>query len=378
MVMPARTRSRRNSGYQGTVIVGGFTFNKHGWDSIESISDFVGNPKGQNSLAIHSAKRVAAPTFNGQYGLWLANSLRPSCSYNFPVSDSWYGSMPYSRTVLEAIKGSHPGSPTVSIPNALYELKELPGMLQNYAKIVRKIRDNPDYHPGIRDGSNEWLAYNFGWKPLYNDLKSLFDVAEGAKRQARRYAKAKSEGFVSTRGLRGGATKVSVSNGTFDSSMNSVFATVHKEAQSKAWTSARWTATDNLPLYTILLGGNRNLLLDQLGLDASFDTVWNAVPWTWLIDWCTDVSALVSVYSNTGGFRFSSAVSMEHVKQTHTYVPTSNRQNWPTEVVISYESKLRTVVAPSIADVRLTILNKRQLSILAALVFSNQRRIARR
>lgn len=373
----ARTRQRHTQEYQGSLTIA-TTTNYYGWTEVERCVDVIGNVKGQNPLTLTKAKRVFAPTLTKTIGPYKFVNRHPSCSYNFSQDDTFYDPLSYNRSVLEAISDSHPGEPTISIPNFLYELRELPNMFRHYAKIVKRAKSGKP--PTGKDGANEWLAYNFGWKPLYNDLRSLYNVAEGVKRQARRYAKAKALGHISTRGKRGKAQKAYTKNGVvFDVAGLGSSSTQSVEVEGESWTTAWWQASDNLPLYALLQGGHRNLLLDQLGLDVSFQTIWNMIPWSWLVDWCTDASSLINIYSNRGGFKFLSAVMMEHVTQMHTYTPARNNPHtWTDPVGISYESKRRTVVTPSLADVGMNIFTAHQMSILAALVIGRNYGLARR
>lgn len=366
-----RTRQRQKPAYAGTIQVGSYppTVQPSGWSFWESTTDVVGNLNGDNPFSLERSQIVEAPVLNTDWGFYKYRGLLPLCARTPRAPADPALNLTYPRTVLEAIKDSHPGSPTFSLPNFIWELRELPGMIQRYIRLVRDVRRKRRIPPS--EASNEWLAYNFGWAPLFSDLKSLYDVAEGVKRQARRIDKAIREGYVSTNGKRGSAeTKSTALKQAFDSAFGGVYGTRLTEVRGTAWTTSKWRLDPILPVYGLLNGGHRNLLLDQLGLDVSFDTVWNAIPWSWLVDWTTDASSILSIYSNVGGFRHIRTCSMEHKEFEVSITPTSFQDKYGSNVVIRSETKSRVVVNPSIRDVTFNVFTPRQVSLLAAIMIS--------
>lgn len=381
MTIQSRSRSRIYPLFQGTYGVVGYgePYTQPYHLGKDTCDDVIGNFGKQNPFLSRKYRFLQYPDpLIKQVGLETCTNLLPTVMYTSGSSTfsetAWPHSTAYSRTVLEAIADSHPGEATVSIPNFIFELKDLPGMYKDYAKTVKKIRKlGKKYRPSVKDAAKQHLAYNFGWAPLFSDLKSIFDVSEGVSRQAARLVKAQNEGFVSTRGYRGSTqSKVTKEKYPFSSGPNfaSGYATAIADIESTAWTSSRWKISKMPPVYGLLTGGNRNLILDQLGLDASFDTVWNAVPWSWLVDWTTDASSVIKIHSNKGGFRFDSAVAMEKSRRVISLVPYgSHASHWKNKAIIVFsETKSRRIVNPTIQEATINIFNGHQLSILASLL----------
>lgn len=189
-----------------------------------------------------------------------------------------------------------------------------------------------------KKASKEYLNSEFGWLPIVSDVKKFaFAVSHAdavlqqyerdAGRQVRRqYHFPVLRGSSSTQmpiptDYPYGPTKIGISMPT--SSRGDVFRT-------REWVQRRWFSgafTYYLPTgYGSRDGMARHALEAKklLGLSLTPDTLWNLAPWSWAIDWFTNVGDVLSTTSDyiVDGLIMRYGYIMEHtvVKDTYTHV----------------------------------------------------------
>lgn len=123
---------------------------------------------------------------------------------------------------------------------------------------------------------------------------------------------------------------------------------------------------------------------DRLGLDPDLDTIWNAAPWTWAVDWVTNVGDLITNVNDIAkyGLVVQYGYVMTHTKVTRTYTstdwytrmgPVGSSRNVPAPpVTLVTEEKVRTPATPFGFGVDTSSLDAMQYSILAALGLSRR------
>jgi hypothetical protein len=197
----------------------------------------------------------------------------------------------------KALANLNPNAPVVDVPLFLFEFKDFPAMLRNMGDILGK-RIKPDAIPG------GYLAYSFGWKPLVADLLALFNIQESiSKRLA--YLKRLEHGGRVRRSLGGGVVQHSILPDGYSSvtsgSKTAFKADIEFLETQKVWFTANAKLLDPLPL---LLTEQRSLAKDiVLGLNVDPSTLWNMIPWSWLIDYFLNLGDVMQAYR--GGLRFS-------------------------------------------------------------------------
>jgi len=170
-----------------------------------------------------------------------------------------------------------------SLFGAIRELKR-----GNIAGVARRLlgdqsRLSPSRIREIRkistkDPASAWLEFTFGWVPLYQDIFAAISVLE------------QDFGFHSV--------KVSVKKPA-----NRVYATVYWDqpggpiSQSDSWTESGLVAAGGSIRIT-----NPNLLLArQLGLVNPAFVAWDAVPFSFVVDWFLPVGKFLDSFSNELG-----------------------------------------------------------------------------
>lgn len=78
----------------------------------------------------------------------------------------------------------------------------------------------------------------------------------------------------------------------------------------ESWWSARWKV-DPIRFGKPLTSDVQSKFLDFLGIGNDIPIqLWNALPWTWLIDWCVNVQPIIGLMGNRQGCQFDRACIM--------------------------------------------------------------------
>jgi hypothetical protein len=199
-----------------------------------------------------------------------------------PIGDgSAYGATAYSRM--------KPTSPSFQALNALYELKDLPGML--------KQRFTPD----LMGASNYWLALQFGWKPLLADVRNFVHTQMNGQKRLAQLIRDEGKPVRRRIHLADSSTDAVFTEGN---SYGALAPQIHafyyvktphwKERRwqvDKVWASSRFRYW--LPPGPRDVNWRRRMLARIFGLNPTPSVVYNAIPWSWLVDWFTNVGDVI-------------------------------------------------------------------------------------
>lgn len=207
----------------------------------------------------------------------------------------------------KALASINPFTPQVDLPLFLFELREFPRMLRDLGRVLAGKAKAADLPGG-------YLAYQFGWRPLISDLGSLLNFAESVSKAGRTLQNAADGGRVS-HSL--GSKSSSVPIGTYDMAQGTdgVYSLYRVQQDTvKAWCTARVHLTEPLPVQS----DDRQMLYFRtaFGLNLRPAMLWDAIPWTWLIDYFTNIGDLMEARAGYGSWRFTDLFVM--VKSTRT------------------------------------------------------------
>lgn len=340
--------------------------------------DVVGARNAQNPLTIetHSSSLVLLNRTEGlnQFARKFSSFpvMASDCNHA-PATHGPTGWSPKLKSASRQMANTHPGEPAVSLPNFLFELKDFAPLFKKVAiKLNNEIKAVPLKPASGKQASDAYLQYTFGWAPFVNDLLELFKVSEWTARRARQIRNIRERGFLTRRSSRGSDGTTYSGFTTFES-LAGINANYTNVTNVKSWVTTRWGLTNHLPLISSLSDERNRLLVAALGLDVSFETFWNAMPWTWLVDYFTDLSSIISVHDNSQGFQFLGGCIMENWESTRTLYPVGSgvQQYGPVSPVVKKRSlKKRTPFSPSLADLGFNFLSDRQILTLGALTVS--------
>jgi hypothetical protein len=174
-----------------------------------------------------------------------------------------------------------PTKPTFEAGNAIWEFREVPAQLRQ-----RLSKD------GLKNIADYWLALQFGWKPLLNDIRHMLQFQQKAQKKIawllRRNGKPTSAACqlvddtsdpVMTENIYGSSQPGFVNQFYLETPTWRRIETV----SDKIWARARFRFW--LPPGPADINHNPEMLRRLYGLYCSPQFCWNALPWTWLIDW---------------------------------------------------------------------------------------------
>ncbi len=234
------------------------------------------------------------------YGLAQVGTIRSGTSrYNGAFSGtapsvskftntSW---TPTSQDTYTAYNRMKPAQSSFEGLNALYELKDLPGMLS------QKLSES-----GLKNVGNYYLGLQFGWKPLLRDIRDMVNtqrflqkriqqlLRDNGRPVRRRIQLRESSDTVYSSGQAYGALKPTISTGFYQGYTPTYQDTI--TTSERIWASAQFRYW--LPEGPRDVDWTNRIKSRIFGSNTpSPKDVWNAIPWTWLTDWFVDIGGML-------------------------------------------------------------------------------------
>lgn len=336
-------------------------------EGIETCTDEIFQGDGHD-LTITKSKwiggRIQKP-YSGYYSSWFNNY---ACTYirgrdadgtrvlSLPdmPSNSW--------CATDCVAKTNPNREEVSVPLFLYEIREIPALIKGFGDRI--IRAYADAH----------LRYEFGIKPMAADLVKFASFSHMFHKRMKEIER------LNERGLRRTIHHGSWSESQhYSGNLHSNGATFLGKPMTKTTTAEKWSYVKWTPNRDTLDMDPREMMQKVLrvvyGLSVDSQFLWNAIPWSWLVDWGTNMGDYLSTRRNLIGASHSPVEVM-----THTTTETSFGSHRDGTAALSpgrivHETKVRRRSNPSISA-HLPIMNSRQFSILGSLaVLSRDNRV---
>nr|UJQ85842.1 MAG: putative maturation protein [Leviviridae sp.] len=197
---------------------------------------------------------------------------------------------------------TNPSREEVSIPNFIYELKDLPGMIRNLRNLGPLLRNMKHRNSAALSGiASQHLGFEFGWKPLLSDIANLLQFNAQVDRRIQELNRLYSRGGLKRRLNLFDGSASDVSNVVADSSLGT-FIRVRKSrvTRVRSWGTIRWLPTavpkdigrqDLGRVARKLVHG-----IQHRGVDAV--QAWNALPFSWLADWFGNFGEYLEAHRN--------------------------------------------------------------------------------
>jgi hypothetical protein len=245
-----------------------------------------------------------------RYENWSATRTASYLSGGVP----WFPAVNWSYYKTKALANLNGRfGPKVDIPLFLFELRDLPRMLRDLGRFL-----NGDLSP--RDVPSSFLSYNFGWAPLVSDLLSLLDLSNSIDRTLELIL-ASGNG----RKIKGSLAKLEDLNYDSDYPIHHHSSTSKKlttrtraSYYEKGWYTARLSISDKAQLAELretLRANDWRPVLHATGLNRiNASTVWESIPWSWLIDYFLNVGDVIE--ANLGQMPYDVKSLNLMVKQT--------------------------------------------------------------
>lgn len=227
----------------------------------------------------------------------------------YPYNLDWGSASSYGASAWNRFK---PGKSTADLAVFLAEAKDIPRMLQGTAKGFHELwksmgGDKSLFKP--KHVADQWLNTQFGWSPFLNDLSKFRKTWSSADTRYR--ALRNMNGQWVKRG--GSVTESKTEDGNYFG-LNSSTQTAHWPTlpstfydspsisgsftntlveEDKVWFTARFKYY--IPtIGSVIWGDHIEALRRQYGLSISPTVIWEATPWSWLIDWFSNAGDVIS------------------------------------------------------------------------------------
>lgn len=375
--MVSRSRTREVGYTTGSRVSStGLTQYKSRADKKETCEDIVGEMfKPDGSIKDHLFELDIVIKDGGLVsGRTIGNP--PGYTYaNWPLDITIPSTVKHSDTEKESLRlrllsQTGPLTPKVNLPLFIFELRDVPMMLKHAGDLLHKLA-NPSSLSLLKEGAAATLAYQFGWKPLIEDLYKLCNFAELVEKRNRELAQANtSKGLKRKVSLPPKTSQATRSNVIISSVTGQVIrANIQDEFRTEMWGTVRWKARmdqglSNRPKAT-WLAAFRSALGLNLGMIPI--TIWKALPWSWFVDWFYNLSGVMQatynmIYYNATAINIMETrmVTSKHFggKSTRTDVTSGTfqrieKRRWP----IQNTSSLTTMRLPYLDNFKLSILS---------------------
>lgn len=201
--------------------------------------------------------------------------------------------------VTAAVAATNPSAADFDVPVFIGELRDVPSLFKNAAERLSKA------------GADELLKFEYGWKPLVSDIRKMLGFSERLQRRFDNISRLEHKHFI-TRTYR---PKENVETIIFDESQYydlggigtpSLWGYLYSlkgggRVTIERWVTVKWMAD---PLSSAPRGDEQLLSLAKraaAGMTIDGSTAWELMPWSWLIDWNTNMSEFIASKRNIVG-----------------------------------------------------------------------------
>ena len=267
-----------------------------------------------------------------------------------------------------------PTKPVLPAANAFYEMREVPGMLQQ--KLAKS---------GMKNIGSYFLALKFGWQPLLSDIISMVNFQQKAQKKLRWLLRHNGKSVKTHYEVASSPSDPVITSGDFGNMQPGFVDYFYRRRNwkrmvttfDKIWATAQFKFWLPPGPKDVTLGTSVGRRL--FGLYPSPEFVWNALPWTWMADWFSNTGDLLANLDTGVADKLAANhfYVMRHIGKT--YVHTNNATLYdldddlvPISVTTNIESssKSRLRGDPFGWGTNPNTLNGTQLAIMGALGLS--------
>jgi len=362
--MPPRSRERNHYTTQGTRYQLGSTYGGYqilrGRASVQDNTDkgdchdFTNNKWFMEGGIINKES-------SGYYDSGFTNYI---C--NYAESETWshlnVTGVPSNNTAaLRGVNGTNPNRPYVDVPVALFELGEIASLIRSSGKrLIERI------------GSTN-LRYQFGVAPLVSDAEKLLQFTQFVDQRLDELRR-----LVGPRGLRrtielGTWESTSTQQKYLQSQGTLISVNVRIHTQVTVRVHCRWKPV--LGTWDTLNSPRKMRAIAMRALQGStidIATIWELIPWSWLIDWCSNIGELMKANRNLVPAQLTTCQVMKHTKTSYRTPHYDSGGVTCTPIWATRETMTRDpgIVIPS---AHFPFLSGKQMGILGSLAVTRRR-----
>lgn len=340
----------------------------------ETTEDVV--QEGDNNSFLSTKWIQTGSTLTGRYGDRYGWDNMPSAWSRTNVNATNHLSLPalnLQNLATETLKRTNPSRSSVEGLVSLFELRELPGMVRESWQLstLRLFKHVPKrVWRNLSRVAKLNLMVQFGILPLISDAQKLMIFQKYVDQRIDELTRLRERGLKRTIDL----TRDSATS-TFDAAIESTGVSMTGIPVTKTTTRtvrghARWRLISELPLKT-----DSQIRAEAIrivsGSKLDFVTMYEAMPWSWLIDYFVNLGDFVQAYRNSLGVVPSNPRIMTHLETVTRHLQWRYTHQNGRQVILSRyhctsSSKRRQSIAAGLTAQE-TFLTGRQLSILGSL-----------
>lgn len=280
-------------------------------------------------------------------------------------------SLPYGAVGWNKFK---PGRPGVQLGQDILELGEIPKTILDLKSKVKSLRDLAHKH----------LAWEFGAAPLISDLRYIYHLQKNLQKRLEQLARdngrpVRRRGLITTKSTVGASTSsipgVSLIPGIgwYDNRQGSILRVVSSD--SGLQTKAEYTFAARFRYWIPDIGEDRWTRKAEaalLGLNPSLSLLYQVTPWSWLVDWFSNVGDVIDNLSYNAAenlvadyaYVMGAYTNYRTLKVTNVY---SKGLNLSAKLDIGQTRKVRHAASPFGFGLTINTLSGRQMAILTSL-----------
>jgi hypothetical protein len=202
---------------------------------------------------------------------------------------------------------TRPGNPVANVSTFIGEAREfvpnLPRRLYNAVGSLLARKQAAKRQGGFSGLGDAWLNVHFGWIPLLSDIRKMYELHQTLDKRLAQIVRDNGNGIRRQTTLRDSTTTTV----EIDTSTTSIFGGWWQSVPGLSTGSSRFvrstTVTDKIwysaryRYYIPDIGSSewtKKATRALYGVNVTPEVVWNLLPWSWLIDWFTNIGDIVS------------------------------------------------------------------------------------
>lgn len=264
-----------------------------------------------------------------------------------------------AQAAVNAAARTNPSAPYVDVPVMLMELGDIAQLIRDSGRSI------------LKQAASANIKYQFGIAPLAGDLAKLVYFNDQVERRVRVLESLRTnKGYRKTVTVFKGSDSV-VEDRTLHSNLYFATGKAYGNTTVKVRAHCRWIPDSTLQLLSdkaVVKLAKRALL----GLTFDASSMWELFPWTWLIDWCTDIGKFLQSRRNIVPATLQSVSVMQHFETSWRMAGKSSSSFTQTKFALDRTTKSRrpASVYPS---AHFPFLDEKQMGILGSLYVLRRR-----